>query len=229
MLPSGAARQSAPSPGQKRDTLALQSEELCVCGIMLPKETGLTQQETYPSPRRLRPWQRCWDAGAGALLPSCRGLVIPLLSLPCSLLAGGGWPRCLASHSRAETLEQGGWGADPPEWPVSQGAACRGTVLTGRAWGSRGAHSHLHRIKTGTRLWCKASQRTLGKEWVRGSSVHQLVSPFARLGTCPSFVHAASKTWVAVTSIEGGSPCSRWRCSRSGVLTHATRCFKHFT
>lgn len=140
MLPSGAARQSAPSPGQKRDTLALQSEELCVCGIMLPKETGLTQQETYPSPRRLRPWQRCWDAGAGALLPSCRGPVIPLLSLPCSLLAGGGWPRCLASHSRAETLEQGGWGADPRSGlsarvlpvgaPSSQGGRGEAEVLT---------------------------------------------------------------------------------------------------
>lgn len=71
MLPSGEAKQSASSPGQKRDTAVPHSAEPSVCSIMLPEEVGLTQQETCPSPRRLRRWQRWLDADGGAFPSSC--------------------------------------------------------------------------------------------------------------------------------------------------------------
>lgn len=73
-FPSGAARPPAPSPGQKRDTLALQAEELCLrCNVA--GGNGADTTGNLPVSE---------EAAPVAEVLGCRrwSPVIPLLSLP---------------------------------------------------------------------------------------------------------------------------------------------------
>lgn len=139
---------------------------------MLPKEVGLTPQETYPAPRRLR-WRRRLDAGGSESA-----------SLPCHAAAPKAGGRLTCGLSRAEP-----GGKHRPGGRLWRGPAWQARVLATREpvgqWGRRrsqacrrlGFRSDAAQSKWKTDVApgvCSEEENTvcvpriLGKQWVKG-------------------------------------------------------------